>query len=174
MTDQKNVVVKTYTGNQERASRAFQEDAASMAAKGYFPVSQSYAPGAYGCGSFIGALLLCLVFIGILIFIYMLLVKPDGVLTVTYELRGTSASKALDEKTCPKCAEQVKAAAAVCRFCGHEFKIEPFPVAAEKSLAHDELMAKYGISHDGDQYHFQEYKYDRLEDAVAYARKHKA
>lgn len=166
-------VVKTYTGNQERAARAFQEDAASMAAKGYFPISQSYASGAYGCASFIGALLLCFVFIGIIVFIYRLLVKPDGVLTVTYELRGTAASRALDEKTCPKCAEQVKAAATVCRFCGHDFKMDTLPAAAAKSLTHDELMVKYGISHDGDQYHFQEYRYDRLEDAVAYARKHK-
>ena len=26
-----------------------------------------------------------------------------------------------DEKTCPKCAESIKAAAVVCRFCGHNF-----------------------------------------------------
>jgi uncharacterized membrane protein YdbT with pleckstrin-like domain len=31
------------------------------------------------------------------------------------------ASDPLDEKTCPECAEQVKAAAKVCRFCGHKF-----------------------------------------------------
>ena len=34
--------------------------------------------------------------------------------------------KTLDEKTCPKCAEQIKAAAQVCRFCGHQFSPETF------------------------------------------------
>ena len=31
------------------------------------------------------------------------------------------ATRPAAEKICPKCAEQVKAAALVCRFCGHEF-----------------------------------------------------
>ncbi|MFG1319860.1 zinc ribbon domain-containing protein [Xanthobacter autotrophicus] len=30
-------------------------------------------------------------------------------------------SVAVNEKVCPRCAETVKAAALVCRFCGHEF-----------------------------------------------------
>lgn len=30
--------------------------------------------------------------------------------------------EAIQEKTCPRCAEQMKAAAVVCRFCGHEFE----------------------------------------------------
>lgn len=36
---------------------------------------------------------------------------------------GTQSQAARDEptKTCPDCAEEVKAAARVCRFCGHEF-----------------------------------------------------
>ncbi len=43
---------------------------------------------------------------------------------ITYELQASSAiapSDAKNEKTCPKCAEQVKAAAQVCRYCGHSF-----------------------------------------------------
>lgn len=71
---QQNVVVKTYTGSLERATKLFQKDSVAMAANGYFPTSQSYAPGTYGCGAFLFALLLCLILIGILIFIYMLLV----------------------------------------------------------------------------------------------------
>lgn len=34
--------------------------------------------------------------------------------------RGAS-TQAPPEKTCPRCAEKVKFAAQVCRFCGHEF-----------------------------------------------------
>lgn len=133
MSEQLGVIVKTYKGSQDEATRIFQEDVGVMAAKGYFPTSQSYAPGSYGCGAFIIALILCFLIIGILILVYMLIVKPDGVLSVTYEFRGTAASRAQDEKTCPKCAEQVKAAAQVCRFCGYQFDTTTI-VAAEETV----------------------------------------
>ena len=118
-----SIVVKTYKGSEADASAKFQEDAPQMASQGYFPTSQSYAPGNYGCGAFLGALILCLVLIGIVIFIYMLLVKPAGVLTVTYEYRAQSLASTSQsaDKICPRCAEHVKAAAKVCRYCGHEF-----------------------------------------------------
>lgn len=86
-------IVRSYKGKtQEQAARRFAEDAASLAEQGYHPISQSWAPGSYGCGSFIVALLLAVVLIGILIFVYMLFVKPDGTLTVTYEYRGVATS----------------------------------------------------------------------------------
>ena len=126
MSNQNQVIIKTYKGSQAQAIAAFQADSVKMAAQGYYPTSQTWAPGSYGCGSFLVALLLCIVIIGILIFIYMLIVKPDGMLTVTYELRSVSGNSArgtlVEEKTCPKCAEQVKAAALICRFCGHNFE----------------------------------------------------
>jgi hypothetical protein len=122
------LVTKTYKGSQADAMRAYQMDSVNMAAQGYFPTSQTWAPGSYGCGAFLLALLLCVVLVGVVVFIYMIIVKPDGILSVTYELRPASAFPAIPatapdarEKTCPKCAEQVKAAAAVCRFCGHQF-----------------------------------------------------
>ncbi len=102
-----------------------------MAANGYFPTSQSYAPGSYGCGAFILALILCFLLIGILVLVYMLIVKPDGVLSVTYEFRSTAASKAQNEKTCPKCAEHIKAEALVCRFCGYQF--DPATILAREA-----------------------------------------
>jgi Uncharacterised protein family UPF0547 len=120
--DQSQIVIKTYNGSQAEATSRFQADSIEMAAKGYFPTSQSWAPGQWGFGAFIGALLLCLLLIGFIALIYMLIVKPDGTLTVTYERRTAS----FEEKACPMCAERIKAAALVCHFCGHKFAPEKF------------------------------------------------
>lgn len=84
---QQSIIVKTYKGNQAKATAAFQADAAKMAKQGYVPISQDWAQGSYGCGAFLVALLLCAVLIGILVFIYMVIVKPPGTLTVTYQLQ---------------------------------------------------------------------------------------
>jgi uncharacterized protein YecT (DUF1311 family) len=92
MDSRKRVIVRTYRGSQASATAQFQADAVKLAAQGYFPTSQSWAPGSYGCGCFVVAVLLCFLLIGILIFIYMLIVKPAGTLSVTYELRNESSS----------------------------------------------------------------------------------
>jgi hypothetical protein len=88
------IIVKTYTGSQAEATISFQADAARMAAQGYFPVFQSWAPGQWRPRAFIAALMLCFLIVGIPALIYMLIVTPDGSLTVTYGLRGAS----VDEK----------------------------------------------------------------------------
>lgn len=112
----KRIAIKTYVGKQNDANALFQEDSIKMAENNYYPTSQCWSQGQYGCGAFIGAALLCFIFIGIFIFIYMVIVKPAGTLTVTYELREAS-----ETKTCLKCAEKIQAAAVVCRYCNYEY-----------------------------------------------------
>jgi hypothetical protein len=127
-------LVKTYRGSQRGATDAFKQDAQQMAAKGMLPTSQTWAPGSYGLGAFLFALLLCVVLIGFVAILYMLVVKPSGTLTVTYSAKE-AAPAAATEKVCPKCAESVKSLATVCRFCGHTFpEPEPLP-AAQTTLA---------------------------------------
>lgn len=120
------VIVKTYKGNEQEAMKAFQADAAVLANQGYLPTVQTWAAGSWGCGSFVLAGLLCFVGIGVLVFIYMMIVKPAGILSVTYEYKeravATAAPMSSTEKTCPNCAEDVKAAAKVCRYCGYSFE----------------------------------------------------
>ena len=77
-------IIRTYKGKPADAAAQFQRDAATLATQGYRPISEVYQPGSWGCGAFLVALALCLLLIGILVFIYMLIVKPAGTLTVTY------------------------------------------------------------------------------------------
>jgi hypothetical protein len=142
MQQPQQTIVKTYRGKQQEATAEFQADARKMAAMGYVPANQTWAAGSYGCGAFIFALLLCFVLVGFLIFIYMLIVKPAGTLTVTYVLSAAAAAE--PEKTCPQCAEKVKAAARICRFCGHTFPELPEPVPTTTSSAPVERQPSAG------------------------------
>jgi hypothetical protein len=82
------IIVKTYIGSQAQATMSFQADAMRMAAQGYFPVFQSWVPGRWRPRAFIAAVLLCLLIVGVPALIYMLIVTPEGTLTVTYGFRG--------------------------------------------------------------------------------------
>ena len=79
-------IVRTYRGSEQDAARQFQRDAAELAKSGYRPTGQTWAPGSYGCGCFLVAALLLLFVVGILILLYLIMVKPAGTLTVTYTL----------------------------------------------------------------------------------------
>jgi len=81
------VIVKTYHGHEQQATALFRNDSEVMAAQGYYPTSQNFTQGSYSAASFVVAVLLCFVCVGIIAFIYMLIVKPPGVLNVTYEYK---------------------------------------------------------------------------------------
>ncbi len=80
-----------------RSFDAFQRDAVSLGDAGYFPTSQSWTPGQWSAGQFLVALLLCVVLVGLLVFVYMLIVRPPGVLTVVYRLTAQAPTPALDQ-----------------------------------------------------------------------------
>jgi hypothetical protein len=91
------VIVRNYRGNQAEAFGAFQRDVVSMGAFGNVPTSQSWAPGQWSGGQFFGALLLCLILIGLLVFLYMLIVKPPGTLTVIYQRSARAPNPVLNQ-----------------------------------------------------------------------------
>lgn len=123
------VIVRAYRArSQQAAAPQMQADAERLAAAGYAPVAQSWAQGSWGAGAFILAIILILLFgLGLLLLLALLIWRPAGTLTVTYELReqatppSAPAPPAPPTKVCPDCAETVLADARICRFCRHEF-----------------------------------------------------
>ena len=92
--DMPRTLTRTYRGSPADTARQSQRDLEKLSARGYVMTGQIYSPGSYGCGGFLLALLLCVLLIGILIFVYMIVVKPPGTLVVTYELRQSAAGRA--------------------------------------------------------------------------------
>ena len=111
MFNKNKTLVKQYRGSEIKAQRMFILDSIKKEKQGYVSVSEKFMPGSYGLGNFLLALLLCFVLVGILAFIYMLVVKPAGILTVTYELQESESTTTPANETsvaCPKCAETIK------------------------------------------------------------------
>lgn len=75
---------------------------------------------------------MCVILVGFIVFIYMLIVKPAGTLTVTYA--KNSAAQVGTTKDCPQCAETVKAAAMKCRFCGFDFPADQVTQEPQQEL----------------------------------------
>lgn len=109
------VLIRTYTGRtQDEAAILFAVEAKVLAMHGYSPASQSWADGRPGLGRVIT------------LGLFANSLRPDGTLTVTYRrtaasITATSAPENSETKICPDCAEEIKAAARVCRFCRYEF-----------------------------------------------------
>ena len=89
VSDSPPTVARAYKGKQQAdANGLFVIEARGLAARGYVPTTQSWAAGRWGNGAWLTALVLCLVVVGFLALVYMLIVTPEGTLTVTYEHRG--------------------------------------------------------------------------------------
>lgn len=79
-----------------------------------------------------------------------------------------------DTKTCPHCAETVKAAAKVCKHChgalGTPVAASTPPVAISSAPGeYQATMAHYGITFSKGKYRVGSYSYDKLSDAINYA-----
>ena len=106
----------------------YQADANLMAERGYFPIAQEWRPSPRVFRCVIGVILAPL---GIGIFMLLALLftqNSKGCWTVKYVYREKTQSlveaAAAPHKTCPRCAEEVKDAAAICRFCNYEFAVD--------------------------------------------------
>lgn len=129
-------ITKTYKGSPTTAAALFQADAAEAAKGHYYPISQTYTPGSWGCGAFLIALLLAVVLVGILIFIYLIIVKPDGTLVVVYEYRPPAPSLPPAETLPPTSAADALSALADMRDRG---LISPEEYEAKKAALLDRL-----------------------------------
>jgi len=118
-------IIKEWKGDQMAALSLYQADANLMAEQGYFPVSQEWKPGSRVFRYVMGIVLIP-AGIGIVILLSLLFTQNSkGCWTVKYAYREKTQSpvglSTGPRKTCPQCAEEVKDAAAICRFCNYEF-----------------------------------------------------
>jgi hypothetical protein len=92
------------------------------------------------------------------------------------KVKEPSAPSHLDtnvgNRKCPFCAEFVKAEAVICRFCQKEL-----PPIADPSMAQEvappndeQLMTEFAVTFDGERYCYESYRYDKLADAIRYAK----
>lgn len=81
--------------------------------------------------------------------------------------------KTTDESTtkkCPFCAEPVRREAIKCKHCGSALD-ESADTVQPSVVIEDQVMQMYGITQQGGKYVFQSYRYDKLSDAVNYAKR---
>lgn len=73
----------------------------------------------------------------------------------------------IDEKTCPFCAETIKAAAVVCKHCGRDLPTADAGPALSPEIA--EKVKLYGIERSGDQWLYRGNWFDLVEGAIRMA-----
>lgn len=87
------LLVKAYNGKPSEATSRLQADSVEMAAEGYFPTWQNWVPGEWSKEAYaVAALLVFLFGVGLFVLAYLVIVEPDGTLTVAYERRASVGS----------------------------------------------------------------------------------
>lgn len=83
------VIVRTFRANSPASAvRWYEQDLSDLVDHGYLPATQTWQSGEWGFGAFLVALVLLLLFgIGVLLFAYLLVVRPPGTMIVTYVRR---------------------------------------------------------------------------------------
>lgn len=78
-------LVRAYRGREQAdVIAAYVSDAGDLTARGYEPVAQSWGDGQWSGAFVLLTLILCLFAIGFLFLAYILAIRPDGTLLVTY------------------------------------------------------------------------------------------
>lgn len=87
------VILRTFRADSPAsAARWYQADLSDLVDHGYLPATQTWQPGEWGFGAFVVALFLLLLFgIGVIVFAYLLVVRPPGTMLVTYVRRDLAA-----------------------------------------------------------------------------------
>lgn len=80
-----------------------------------------------------------------------------------------NAVVARNTKRCPLCAEDIMIEAVRCKHCGADVSQKQDPVVPQES--EDEAARRLGIRIEGGQYQYGPYRYTKLADAIAYAKK---
>ena len=104
--------------------------------------------------------------------------RPEPVVQISQTPPSSPASSVQQTRRCPFCAEEILAAAVKCKHCGSfiegsapESEIVTAQTIPESNASDSDLMEKYGISFQNGVYNFGGYRYEKLSDAVNYAKR---